>query len=134
MTTAMRYGSGNSGGSGKKGMGMSVLWENTDTSSSYGANTIDIDLSNYDGVYVIFCSSTTSDAIVAQGFAFMSKSTIIRYPSYSGSTMRFYGRTVTVSTTGISISAGSYRQQGSSSETTANDRIIPVRIYGVKLR
>ena len=134
MQTAMRYGSGNNNGNGKKGMGMSLLWENTDTTSSYSAQTVAIDLTGYDAVFVIFCSSTTSDAIVAQGFAFMDRSTIIRYPSYSGSTMRFYGRTVTVSNSGISISAGSYRQQGSSSETTANDRIIPVRIYGVKLR
>ena len=115
-----------------RGTRFDLVWENSNPTSNFAATTIDIDLSDYDAVFITFRSSTSSDSIMATGISLMGDSTIFRYISYSGSNLRLYGRGATASSSGITFSAATYRTQGSSSETTANDRFIPVRAYAVK--
>ena len=112
------------------------IWENPSPTASFAAQTISdsggdpLDISDYDAVYVICCST----ALKLTGSAFIPKGYIqsIRYITNSSSNLRYMNRDIDVSSSTISVAAAFYMQQGSSSSTTDNTLLIPMTIYGIK--
>ena len=105
------------------------LWENTKASSAFTAQTISLDLSEYDMVAIGFKMNTSSTLHktfkvgIGEGFLadFMSASSSKIYGTY---------RTGSVSTTGVTFATATAVTPSASVEATSN--VIPVRIYGIK--
>lgn len=114
------------------GAGMRLLWTNSDTASAFDAQTIALDLSEYDAVYVFFYQVTSQSNIRSQGFALKGVQTTIRHLTNSGVNIMGVSRTVTPSDTGVTFGAGITFVQGTSGTTTNNTYQIPVYIYGIK--
>lgn len=102
-----------------------LLWENASLTSNFGAQTIALDLSGYDAVYVEAVRSTNSNVI--------SGRTIVSVGGLSGFLMgttdqlAMIRREVQATATGVIVSA---HTSASNSNGTSNE--IPYRIYGLK--
>lgn len=130
---AMQFGKpsdGSQNGSGSTGQNWVLLWTNPDTASAFSAQTVSLDLSGYDAVYIpmVYTSGYVYAApiILTDGIA-----SFIRFPSNSGNTLRYLSRSVTASSSGVSFTECTRYQQGSSS-TTSNADLIPKAIYGIR--
>ena len=114
---------------------MELLWTNPNTTAEFTAQTINLDLSEYDSVEIRFISSVSStaneQAVIPVGYQ-GGLSAIARIGSGSA-IMEMCHRTAIVSTTGIEIS-GAYHKGFTSSTVTQNltNYIIPYAIYGIK--
>lgn len=111
--------------------GMACVWENASPTSSFEAQTLNLDISAYEMVLIIFSAinvSTTSHTVTVaiprahDGIA--NHITQARYDSGS----YICGRTVTVNFTDGTL----VFQAGSQNGTTMNARMIPRYIYGIK--
>lgn len=102
-----------------------LLWENASPTSAFAAQTIALDLSGYDAVYIEAVRSTNSNVI--------SGNTTIPVGGLSGYLMgttdqlAMIRREVKATKTGVVVSA---HQSANSSTGTSNE--IPYRIYGIK--
>ena len=111
---------------------MVKLWQNPDTTASFAEQTISLDLSNYDAVYVFCYQATTQQYCRAQGLALKGIQTTIRHITNSSTNIVGMSRNVTMSDTGVAFGTGGRLVQGTSGITTDNSLQIPVYIYGVK--
>ena len=113
-----------------------LLWTNSKPTSSFAAQTIALDLSEYSAVVVKMCQTTTAQSTPYCTREFIevdSKSYYVTVPctdywrtvSYSRSNA---GRNVTVKPTGVTFAAGMLN--GSNDNSWA----LPIEIYGVKAR
>lgn len=115
---------------------MTLLWElanpNFPNVGGFAAQTIQIDLSDYDAV-LIFCLSynnenPTVSAICLKGYVSRINRT---NPTDSSAKMYSAHRDATVSATGV-VFADAMQSSASSNGSANNDAIIPFRIYGLK--
>jgi hypothetical protein len=101
------------------------LWVNESSDSSFAAQTISLDLSQYLFVVIVFRQSTTGTAIHQTVIAKPNGYTQTAFsPLTSGTAM--YKRTYTPKSTGIQFYAGR------SDATDDNTKMIPRYIYGIK--
>lgn len=132
------------------GAGIGLLWTNSSPTDDFAAQTVSIDLSNYDAVIIESKASKTRDntfpyyVTPASGYpndwvfqnrvwvnkgesGYMMLGGDIRFPSSTGSPNgQVSYRSVTVSASGVTFSNGYI--DGSN----YNSQAIPVKIYGVK--
>lgn len=107
------------------------LWENASVASEFNAQTLSIDLTDYDMVLIRFRTPNdeldTGSAICEVGArAGLSTTT------YSNNTLYYYYRAATITRTGIEFGAGWYNKAGSSTTSNTGLACAPVSIYGIK--
>lgn len=107
------------------GVVMEKLWENASTTSNFAAQTIALDLSEYQAVYVECLRSTESQ--VVSGRILLDVGGISGYIMGTTNQFAVTRREVTVTTTGVTFT-GFY--SANTSNGTSNE--IPYRIYGIK--
>ena len=107
-----------------------LLWTNSSPVASFAAQTVELDLSNYDAV-VVTATATTSAAEAEYG----QKCTRFLLIG-SGDYLESYGGTsgivisikpVLATTSGVEFGATNYNG------STNNGRVIPYQIYGIKI-
>jgi hypothetical protein len=118
------------------GGGMKLLWTNQSPSSNFAAQTISIDLSNYD--YITITWVFIYNEIEADYGSFMDSFTThttsahllwMRNSSLASNDLCMMFRTIVVNSSGVTFSDTTSICNGM---TTKNTRIIPIRIYGGK--
>ena len=137
------------GAGGGGGGGIDLLWTNASPRVAFGAQTVSIDLTNYDAVIIESMPSTPMDYLFpdnrdpATGYpynhylfqrVFMNKDesgelllgSTIRYTDASTTTGTVAHRTVSISDSGV-VFGGGYLNS-----SAYNGAAVPVKIYGVK--
>lgn len=129
---------GKDGEPGKDGSARVLLWDNQHP-RSFGAESIPLDLSGYDGIEVLFYEydDSVDNAIISSGYIpldFRYKSDGSAYPLYGQGTLTrgfaTYYRCFYVHPTGIDFEVANVFDDGNPSLVPAY--IIPYRIYGFK--
>lgn len=131
IEVAMQFGKPKQAAAAGTGPGMTLLWENSNPTANFTAQTISLDLSEYDAAYIVYKSSTGN--ILWSGI--ILKDDALNYPRFitnSGANTRWFSRTIRVNDTGAVFADCGRFTQGTSGTTTTNDSMIPYRIYGVK--
>ena len=129
MTVSMRYGSdGNAGGRGGNSSILTLLWSNPSPTSSFAAQTININLNAYSwfAVRVRFSSTTPRE----MPLFFFPVDEIGKYIyTVAGDTNRVGTRSITydMENMALAISGGYYNGAAN------NSSVIPLEIYGVSL-
>lgn len=109
----------------------------TNTTSPFNAQTISLDLTDYDYVEVWFMQGVTSDGLlpnplqvpIGEFRSIMNVHALLT----SGVNENTGGRLVTASTTGITFGNYAYKNRRSGgTQTTANNFAVPHYIYGIK--
>ena len=103
-----------------------LLWTNASPSSSFAAQTISIDLSNYSWILIAHKAAASGSnlsvdifLVGTQGHLRIVNSAIAR-------------RVASVSNTGVEFNAGYNLTQGGSSYNTNNGVCVPYQIYGIR--
>ena len=112
-----------SGGGG--GSSWTSLWTNSDPSSNFSAQTVPIDLSNWN-LIAILAKPQTTGSTTSVFRAAVGTENILSVPNI-GSTQYFYKRNATVTTSGITFSTGYRNTNG----TTGAGYCIPTAVYGI---
>lgn len=109
------------------GANWTLLWQNASPGSSFAAQTISLDLSNYQFVYITFGRSDAAAENIAQ---VMLKGNTYRntYAILSGSRTYVRSRVCTPNDTGIVFEAGIEESSGA----THNEYFIPRKIFGIR--
>ena len=103
-------------------LSMALLWENASPESSFAAQTVEIDLTDFIGVFVYYRNQSGGSVYYSTGFIGKGDSfTLLYVPTTSSSAV--VTRKGTVDENGVNFLT-------TSNETTTYD--IPVKIYGVK--
>lgn len=108
-----------------------LLWTNPNPTSSFSAQTISLDLSKYDSVYVVSRASTSVN-MVDSFFASPEKNqeqiweVVDKNDDYIGA------RRLTMTNSGVTFSEGVSYALLSTKGGTDNTRCIPTKIYGIK--
>lgn len=104
-----------------------LLWENPNPSAVFAAQTISLDLSEYEGVIVeykiLYSVNQYGRTYVKKNESFISLGGVVT----SGSNYEPKGRKVSANNDGVIFDGGV-----SAANTTNNGAIIPTKIYGVK--
>ena len=112
--------------------GWDLLWKNSAPTSSFSAQTISLDLSNYDAVAISYNGSgyqnTVSDSARLYLFHLIDGKDATLFAQTS--TLVFGERNITVNTTGIVFAVGRYV---ASSSNDNNYACVLKEIYGIKL-
>lgn len=114
---------------------MELLWKNGDDTSDFGAQDISfdtVDLSFYDGFYLVYKYGTTS-GVKNTHFVVGLESTML-YMSNSANATNLYFRTrnVTIHDHHIAIGACYTHKYTDTTYTETNSYVIPIEIYGIK--
>ena len=115
------------------------LWTNPSPTASFDAQTISLDLSNYDEVEIKYAGSTSwtvDDSITVKKERRAYASIVAGnagLQSTSNTVLYLGNRTFTVSDTGVVCSAGYALTSGGSYVSSANNVCIPIEIYGIKI-
>ena len=112
-----------------------LLWTNKSPTSEFAAQTISLNLSGYDAVEIICRYSRTDDASMRY-ICDVGSSTSMYWFYYTATDGKYTGvrsrNVVSVSTTGVDIHTCSGKPGNSTTNTSNNGYIIPVKIYGIK--
>lgn len=112
------------------GMKMDLLWTNPSPTSTFASQTVSLDLSGYDYIYIVY------DGVVGSSKLYNSAFIPTSLPSYTFVHCAdfIYHRALTISSSGIVFAGGKYtRTYGSSTFTDIATACVPIYIYGVKL-
>lgn len=132
MAVAMRFG-GNSnssqniseggGGGGGGGITMKLVWTNPNPNSAFAAQTVSLDLSEYDivGITAAFSSDRTQRQIT---WGVLGTTVNCIYKAFSAN--NFASRRAYITATGVQFYNG---YQDSSAKS---DSAVPIEIYGIK--
>ena len=107
------------------GLVFKQVWRNASPTSDFSAQTIALDLSGYDAVYVEAVRSTNSNVI--SGRTMVSVGGLSGFLMGTTDQLTMIRREVKATTTGVVVSA---YQSANNSNGTSNE--IPYRIYGIK--
>lgn len=112
------------------GAGMRLLWTNPDTSAEFAAQTISLDLSEYDAVRIPILSAAGNvvDTIFADVGGEQSYGQFVTLATNLVARQRGAKATAT----GVTFTGCASRTQGQSSNATTNNNLIPEKIYGIK--
>lgn len=127
MPIAMRYGTpgegGGYGGGSSGGVQVDLLWTNPNPSSNFSAQTVVIDLSDYDAVRITFISNMNSPVAYTQDADIDSYTHNLFAVSAAPARQ---SRQFTLSSTGIVFS------NGATGSTSGSQYGVPIKIYGIK--
>lgn len=110
------------------GISKKLLWQNASPASNFAAQKIPLDLSEYDGVYIVFkfFTSNTNRTIF-----FCSNNTANEYQNVlSGAVNR--GRNCIVTDSGVQFLTGYKYSTYGSNAVDDDSAMIPILIYGIK--
>ena len=110
----------------RTGIVFDLVWENPHPSSDFSAQTVPLDLSDYDMV-MIECKMSSSGTSRSEHFCRVGNMMIMQMANLAGSNY-IYKRQATVSTSGVTFTTG-YR---TTTDTTGASYLTPVAIYGIK--
>lgn len=126
MPVAMKYGGTGSGAGAAKGGGaVDILWTNPSPSSSFAAQTISVDLTGYDLIFIEYKAISSSTFL--SGIIDGDSHTILLLAIQNTSNNRNGTRVATYDNT--SVQFGNCTFNG----TQTNTYCVPLTIYGVKL-
>ena len=111
------------------GLKMDLLWENASPSSEFAAQTVSLDLEDYQYIYLQCYLHNENDdkPLVTTLLSFSDSAFWIASPGYVTRVRR-----LSVTKTGITFEVGQKYATYAAAATTANGAIIPYRIYGIK--
>lgn len=109
----------------KVGLNMDLLWTNSTPTSSFSAQTISLDLSEYRLIFVV-CKGDTGGTNYPTALADFN--TLTQIGTFNGYT-RF--RAFTATATGVQFGGG-YKQTSYSNDSSDNSATIPYKIYGIR--
>ena len=113
-----------------------LLWSNN-SSGSFAAQTISLDLAGYDCVEVWFYTSSDSDPLLTNVITLevgqKNRAAIIHSLGAAGTNENTGSRQVVINSNGVVFSDYTYKNRRSGGTlTTANEFAIPYKIYGIK--
>lgn len=110
-----------------------LLWENASPTSAFAAQTVSLDLSNYDAVFVDSISYATEDPHITCICPKGIQTRIFRANAAESSNAKMWiaSREATVSNSGVVFSKA-LQSTVTANEGTVNNALIPFRIYGFK--
>lgn len=111
----------------KVGLDMDLLWTNSAPTSSFSAQTVSVDLTDYK-IAIIVSKVTKTGAFYTTNYIVVGSTNTIVFPMDY-----IYFRDATVSTTGVTFGGGKRSNTyGASTPTSDDNDIIPYQIYGVR--
>lgn len=112
----------------KLGIDMDLLWTNSSPTSSFSAQTISLDLSEYRAVLLILVMEATASTIYYNPLLCLVNGN--NYRAVNGGS-KIMHRSFNVSTSGISV-LGGYLVNSYGADTADNVRQVPIYIYGIR--
>lgn len=111
-----------------------LLWTNPDSTADFAAQTINLDLSDYDCVDIVFKNQNNGDLTACYKIRIGEKHNAIYYANIGANAAALLQvRATTVSSTGITFGEGKQKSTNvTTAATTNNAYIIPIAIYGIK--
>ena len=107
-----------------------LLWINPSPTSSFAAQVISLDLSNFDEVEIVTKhNADTTNQAVMQKFAISDGGGVITSFQMNDT---WYMRRVTLSSSGVTFAEGRYCYMANGQNGALNGTCIPVRIYGLR--
>lgn len=113
------------GGGGGGATSLQLLWENSDPTATFAAQTITIDLSTYGAVFIKTLNDRTSQTPQYHTELVFVGDSSVCYSSNASTTSYTYKRQADASTSGITFGNG-YRNT-----TAGSGYAIPVKVYGI---
>lgn len=104
-----------------------LLWTNPNPTSAFNAQTIPLDLSNYDAIEIIIRADTANTYTIAPIITEVGKGGIAFNSTAYNSVRQF-----TTTTSGITFTGATYHSAYGNWSTTSTNALIPVKIYGIK--
>ena len=116
------------------GMGMDLLWENEDPTASFAAQTVEMDLSQYKFVSIVYHGATAFETFLYKNTGFIPVGTSTELITITKNYPKdFLTRTADISQAGVVFSDGNYVTYSTGAiSATANGYSVPVAIYGIK--
>ena len=105
---------------------MVKVWENTSPTSSFAAQTVSVDLTNYGAILCVFSNGQETDGTTVSTIVIKGTVGMLLAPHESGSGGNFY-RSCSPTNNGVAFGDG--KKGGSGTVNTDN---IPLAIYGIK--
>ena len=119
---------GNGGSAPVEDLEPLLLWENSNPTAEFAAQTISLDLTNYAGVLIEFNSA--NDQLFLATKSYLSKSDIIKTDyfgaGHKSGTAGAGGRNYSINDSGVTFTDAYWLNQ------ISNNAMIPTKIYGVK--
>lgn len=112
------------------GMQADKLWENSNPAVAFAAQKVSLDLSVYDGVFVL-CALKKNYSQRKSEFVFVGTMVTMEVWSYSDQ-MPGGLRRIQVDPDGVTFSEGYYYQWDTQKYIVDNEGAVPIAIYGVK--
>ena len=112
------------------GMKKDLLWTNPSPSNNFGTQTVSLDLSGYDLIYVIFRRSTGTSSFNSYNFANVNGAEC-GVMTFTGG--KFCIRSFAATDNGVNFSTATIYSTYGSGGDTDNTLVIPYQIYGIKM-
>lgn len=112
------------GGGGSSGSGWELLWENQHPDTSFSGQEVQIDLSNYQEVFLVYHNASVS-SFYPCSYCLIGY-TMIQWTMIGG---KLTTRNASPTSTGVTFGNGEYYNSYGSGTTTDNGRLIPYRIF-----
>ena len=112
--------------------GIDLLW--TGSSASFTTKTVEVDLSNYRILFIVARYNASTPSIAQTSVIINDASIGPQTVGCKSSTKESY-RTVTITSTGLTISNGtiiSFSSSGTASTSTSSAVVLPTQIYGMR--
>lgn len=106
-----------------------LLWENPSPTAVFAAQTINVNTSEYSNLIFVYTNrSGTGTEVYETNCMLPNDRGVLSCYGYKSNNNSFYSRMFTKTDTTITFTAG-YSSQSSGTDT---DRVIPIKIYGLK--
>lgn len=114
-----------------------LLWENASPSSQFKAQTLDMDLSDYDSVEIEYTNFASTEQLILADKKDVVKNRLVPLVSWnnldsSGNNIVVRSRVVTATDGGVEFKTAYGKGTTETSVEQSNTYIIPIKIYGIK--
>ena len=116
----------------EKKLSMELLWENGSPSSEFGGDMISLDLSNYDGIYLVYKYGTTSSIIYTHFQLGLGTSVLLMTNAVNTTNLYARSRNINITADGVEIGACYTHKYNDTTYSESNNYMIPIEIYGIK--
>ena len=115
------------------GVSMKSLWTNASPTSDFAAQTISLNLSDYEYVLVRYLYSTDYQGIDQIAIVKVGRDAYLTFTGAASTNIYLSQRTISVGSDSVAFGAPVYKTYASTSNPTANNKYcIPVEIIGIK--
>lgn len=106
-----------------------LLWTNPNPTSAFSAQTVSLNLTDYDEVEIEARNSTSNSDSVTQNFSFSSGGGILTIFQLNDT---WYMRQLTLTNSGITFASGRYCYMTNGGNGVLDAVCVPTKIYGIK--